>query len=188
LRKIVVNNKEIAFKVSSTLLDATLFINVPKLKTMKATKISCALKNVFGSIAYPRKVMYHSTLDEAIVGINKLLHPHLTIVDGIVALGRFPAKLNLLIACTDPFSTDWVAAQIMGYNPSRVRFLKIAKNEKLVHPSKIIVVGEKPEEFRRLFPRQSFMVATKENLQIKLLKAYCKITGDVLPPVMETHD
>lgn len=187
-RKIVVNNKEILFKVPSTILDADLFINVPKLKTMKATKITCALKNIFGCIASPQKVRYHSILHEAIVGINKILHPHLTIVDGIVALGRFPAKLNMLIASKDPFSTDWVAAQIMGYNPSRLGFLKIAKREKLVHPDKVIIVGENLEDFRQKFPRHNFMAATKENLQIRLLKAYCRITGDVLPPIMETPD
>lgn len=185
-RKIAVNNKRIVFKVPSTLLDADLFINVPKLKTMKATKISCALKNVFGCIASTRKVVYHPILDETIVGINKILHPHLNIVDGIVGLGSVPAKLNLLIASTDPFSTDWIAAKIMGYNPARVRFLKIARHEKLVHPNNIVVVGEKLEGFRQLFPHHSFIVTTKENIQIKLLRAYCKITGDVLPPIMET--
>lgn len=183
-KRATVSGKEIVLKVPSTLLDADLFINVPKLKTMKATKISCALKNIFGCIASPRKVKYHPILNEAIVGINKILHPHLTIVDGIVGLGRFPAKLNLLISSTDPFSTDWVAAKIMGYNPSRVGFLKISKKEKLLS-NDIVVAGEKIEEFRRLFPSHSFIAAKKENLQIKFLRAYCRITGDVLPPIME---
>ena len=183
-QRVRVGKKEITFKVPSTLLDADLFINVPKLKTMKATKISCALKNIFGCIASPRKVKYHPLLPEAIVGINKILRPHLTIVDGIIGLGRFPARLNLLIASTDPFAADWVAAKIMGYTPSSVKFLRIAKEEQLL-ANDVVVAGETIKEFQRLFPNHAFMAAEKEALQIKLLRAYCRITGDVLPPVME---
>ncbi len=186
-KRVTVGEKEMLFQVPTTLLEADLFINVPKLKTMKATKISCALKNIFGCIASPRKVKYHPILNEAIVGINKILHPHLNVVDGIVGLGRFPAKLNLLISSTNPFSIDWVAAKIMGHNPLRVKFLKISKAEELLS-NDIVIVGGRIEEFRQLFPRHSFIAATKEKTQIRLLRAYCRITGDVLPPVMEYSD
>jgi len=112
-----VNGQEIGFKIPKSLLETDLFISVPKLKTMRATGITCALKNIFGCIASPRKMVYHAILDRAIVGVNKILHPHLTIVDGLVALGRFPAKLNLIMAGVDPFSIDWIASHIMGYDP-----------------------------------------------------------------------
>jgi len=124
--KVKVGEREVNFKIPSLLLNSDLFINVPKLKIMRNVKITCALKNVFGCIASPRKIVYHPFLDEAIVGINKILRPDLTIVDGLVALGRHPVKLDLVMTSTDPFSIDWVAAQIMGYNPSRIKFLKIA--------------------------------------------------------------
>lgn len=64
------------------------------------------MKNIFGCIGYRRKIVYHPFLDEAIVGINKVLRPHLTVVEGLVALGRYPVKLVLIMASADPFSVD----------------------------------------------------------------------------------
>jgi uncharacterized protein (DUF362 family) len=60
-------------------------------------------------------MVYHPFLDEAIVGINKILRPHLNVADGVIALGRYPFNLGLIMASTDPFSIDWVASEIMGF-------------------------------------------------------------------------
>jgi len=181
-----VNQREISFEVPQLLLKSDLFINVPKLKIMRITKITCAMKNIFGCIGFRRKIVYHSFLNEAIVGINKVLRPHLTVVDGLVALGRFPVKLNLIMASVDVFSVDWVASQIMGYRPSSVKFLKIALKEKLGNPNGITTRGENVEEFKKIFPKPNF---TSSNywwgIQFWLLKAYHRIVGDVIPPALE---
>jgi len=181
-----VNKREISFKVPQLLLNSDLFVNAPKLKIMRATKITCAMKNVFGCIGYRRKIVYHPFLDEAIVGINKILRPHVTIVDGLVALGRFPVKLGLIMAGVDPFSVDWVASDIMGYNPSRVGFLKTAMKEKLGDSSGIATCGENVAEFKKVFPRENF-ASSKYSWSILfwLMKMYRKITGDVIPPFLE---
>lgn len=185
-KKIRVDGREIRFKIPQSLLKTDLFINVPKLKTMRATHITCALKNIFGCIASPRKIVYHPFLNEAIVGINKLLHPHLTIVDGLIALGRFPAKLELIMASVDPFSIDWIASQIMGYNPWRIGFLKVAINEKLGNPEGIQTSGESMIMFKNAFPKENFFSSGRWwNVQFKLLKLYSKIVKDVVPPLLE---
>ena len=185
-RKIRVNNHEMSFKVPQLLLKSDLFINVPKLKIMKATKITCAMKNIFGCIGFPRKVIYHHFLNEAIAGINKILHPHVTIVDGLVALGRFPVKLGLIMGSVDPFSVDWIASQIMGYEPSSVKFLKNAMEEKLGNPDDITIRGESVAEFKKIFPKEK-IISSKHlwNVQFWLLKAYTKIVGDIIPPALE---
>ncbi len=181
-----VNQREISFKVPQLLLKSDLFINVPKLKIMRATKITCAMKNIFGCIGFPRKVVYHSFLDEAIVGINKILRPHLTIVDGLVALGRFPVKLGLIMASADPFSVDWIASQIMGYSPSKVRFLKVAMKEKLANLNGIKTRGEGAIEFEKFFPKENFVSSRwLWGVQFRLLKLYRKIVKDVVPPALE---
>jgi uncharacterized protein (DUF362 family) len=181
-----INGRKISFKIPELLRKCDLFINVPKLKIMRVTKITCAMKNVFGCIGYPKKLVYHKFLDEAIVGINKILHPHLTIVDGLVALGRFPVKLGLIMAGVDSFSIDWTASRIMGYRPSSVRFLKMAMTEKLGDPSDIVIRGEKVEQFAQSFPKEGF-VSSKYlwNIEFSLLKAYQRLSGDVIPPVLE---
>jgi uncharacterized protein (DUF362 family) len=181
-----VDGHEISFKVPTLLKKCDLFVNVPKLKIMRATKITCAMKNIFGCIGFPKKLVYHNLLNEAIVGINKLLHPHLTIVDGLIGLGRCPAKLDLVMAGTDVFSVDWIASQIMGFNQSAVRFLELAVKEKVGNPDGVAVVGENPAEFAKIFPKEGF-VASKYlwSVQFWLLSAYRKVTGDIIPPVIE---
>jgi uncharacterized protein (DUF362 family) len=185
-REVQVNNRKIGFKVPRMLLQSDLFINVPKLKIMRETHITCAMKNIFGCIAYPRKVIYHPFLEEAIVGINKILKPHLNVVDGLVALGCFPVRLNLLMASENSFSVDWVAAQVMGYEPSQIKFLNLATKEALGNPKNIKVLGEKIETFRKDFPTENnFFARVKMRLQSSLLKTYSRISGDIIPPALE---
>jgi uncharacterized protein (DUF362 family) len=185
-KTVQVDKREITFKVPGLLLDSDLFIDVPKLKLMRIVKITCAMKNIFGCIGKPRKIVYHPILNETIVGINKVLKPHLTIVDGLVAAGRFPIKLNLIMASVDPFSIDWVASQIMGYKPSRVKFLKIAIKEKVGDPKGILTRGEEVEKFAKIFPKEGFISTSfLWSIQFWLLKAYQKIVGDIIPPVLE---
>ena len=187
LDKVVrVNHRELSYKVPKLLLESDLFVNVPKLKIMRTTKITCAMKNVFGCIGSPKKINYHPFLNEAIVGINKILHPHITIVDGLVALGRFPIKLGLIMASVDPFSVDWIASEIAGYRPSGVESLKIAAKEKLGNTEGILTRGESVADFKKIFPRPNF---TSSNywwgIQFWLLKTYRKISGDIIPPFLE---
>jgi len=184
--KVSVKGRNLEFEVPQSLLTADLFINLPKLKTMRMTKITCAMKNIFGCIATQRKLVYHPVLEEAIVGINKIIKPHLTIVDGLVGLGRFPVKLDLIMASADVFSVDWVAAQIMGINPRSVRFLKIAREESLGNPSGITTCGEDLNQFKKQFPREGLIPQKLSwSLQFGLLHLYKKVSGDVIPPFLE---
>jgi uncharacterized protein (DUF362 family) len=181
-----VHGHDFSFKVPQMLLKADLFINVPKLKVMRATKITCAMKNLFGCMGVHRKIIYHPFLNEAIVGMARLLHPHLTIVDGLIALGSNPKKLGLIMASVDPFSVDWIVSEIAGYKPRSVEFLKIAVKEKVGSPEGIITKGERPDEFAKAFPRVGFGSSdTLWKLQFWLLKAYHKMSGDIIPPVLE---
>jgi uncharacterized protein (DUF362 family) len=185
-KKVKVGKREISFKIPSSLLNCDLFINVPKLKIMRSVKVTCALKNIFGCIAMPRKIAYHPFLEDAIVGINKVLHPNLTIVDGLVALGQYPAKLDMVMASADPFSVDWVASQIMGYNPKRIGFLKVAMKENVGNPSGIVTRGESVAEFRKIFPIEPlFSVNRFWSPLLKLFKLYTTISGDVVHPSLE---
>jgi len=184
-KTVMVGERELSFQVPQLLLNCNLFINVPKLKVMRETKITCAMKNLFGCIGSSRKVVFHPFLDEAIVGINRVLRPHLTIVEGLVALGRFPVNLGILMAGVDPFSVDWIAAQIIGYEPSRIRFLRIAMKEKLGTPEGITTKGVNVKELKGIFPKAGFTFSNYWwNFQSWLLKMYCKMVGDIIPPAL----
>jgi len=186
VEKAKVNGYEIDFQVPISLKKSDLFINMPKLKIMRETRITCALKNIYGCIAFPRKIVYHSMLSEAIVGINKILHPHLTIVDGLVALGRFPIKLGLIMISRDSFSTDWVASKIMGYNPEKIDFLRIAREEKIGDLNGIETRGENIVYFAKIFPKENFFSSKFWwDAQFRLFRLYAKIVKDIVPPMLE---
>jgi len=187
-RKISVNGHEIKFKVPRTLLETDFFINVPKLKTMREVRMTCAMKNLFGCIASRTKIAYHPILNEAIVGINRILRPHLTVVDGVVALGRFPVKLGLIMAGSDSFSVDWTASRAMGYDPSKIAFLRMSLREKMGKPEEIAIRGEDVEAFAEMFPRENPATSRRSwKIQLGLLKLYCRIVGDIIPPVLEEN-
>ena len=181
----IVNGKKIKLKIPKILLNNNILINIPKLKIMKETHLTCALKNVFGCISTPRKIMYHKNLKETIVAVNKIIKTDAVIVDGIIALGNKPFNLNLIMGGKNPFSVDWEASKLMGYPPKKVGFLNLAYKEGLGDPKKIKLIGDPAEEF--IFPSINNTISKNSfKILLKMLKLYSKIVGDVVPPMLET--
>jgi len=186
-KQVVVNRRRFTLPVAKPMLNADLLINVSKLRTHRLTNVSCCLKNMFGSIPVPRKIVYHSHLSEVIVGINKLIKPHLAVIDGIVALGKNPVKVGLCLAGEDQLAVDFVAAKIMGYNPRRIKQLMLAEKEGVGICTNLKIIGVQDlTKFSKKFPRENYFIF---NLlwQVKLaaLDAYIKLTKDTRPPVLD---
>jgi hypothetical protein len=58
--------------------------------------------------------------------------------------------------------------------------------EKIGDPRGLVTCGERVEDFAQSFPKQGFM--PKKYLwafQLSLLKAYQKLSGDIIPPALE---
>jgi len=128
---IEVNKAKFKFYVPELFYNADLVVNVPKPKYMMDVKITCALKNMFGCNAYPRKFVYHRALNEAIVAINKLIKTDLVVVDGLTVSGKYTKKLNLVMSSMDPVALDAAASRIMGINPESVKQIVLASREGL---------------------------------------------------------
>jgi uncharacterized protein (DUF362 family) len=143
------------FMVPKIIRDADLCVNVPKMKYMSFTKISAALKNIYGCNPYPRKFEYHSKLDRVIVALNKVMPFDLHVLDGLTVCGSKTLRLGLVMASQDPVAVDAVAAKIMGINPKSVVHLRLAEKEGLGKTS-FIAKGVDIDYFRRRFPRRSF--------------------------------
>jgi len=139
--------------IPRTIKEADLLINVPKIKYMTQTKISCALKNIFGANPAPSKFRLHPQLDQAIVAINKAMKFDLHILDGIIAPGNPPRRMNLVMASQDPVAFDAAASRIAGVNPKTVKHIMLAQKEGLgtIH---FTPKGESLETFARLYPRK----------------------------------
>jgi uncharacterized protein (DUF362 family) len=187
-KEVVVNHRKIVLPVAQPMLDADLLINVPKLRTHRLVTISCGLKNLFGAIAKPRKVTYHPHLNEVIVGINKVLKTDLTVIDGIIALGKLPIKMGLVLASVDQLAADYIAARVMGYDPHRITHLELARKEGVGNSIDIMIKGvEDLDRFSKIFPKENyFLFNLLWELELGVLNAYLKITGDTRPPVLDS--
>ena len=147
------------FMIPQTIQNADLRINVPKIKYLVHTKISCALKNIFGCNPYPNKFKYHKKLNEAIVALNKAMKFDLCILDGIIVSGTQPRKLGLIMASRDPVALDFAAAKIAGVNPKSVRHIMLAGKEGIGNTS-FIPKGANPTHFAKRYPRRSVAYKT----------------------------
>jgi uncharacterized protein (DUF362 family) len=110
-------------EIPELILDSFL-ISMAKLKTHILTTISCALKNVYGGLPRPRKIVYHPFLDDAIVDANLAMKAKFSIVDGVVAhVGTqgpaygIPVRGNLVVAGDDPVSVDSACSKLFGFTP-----------------------------------------------------------------------
>jgi uncharacterized protein (DUF362 family) len=150
-----VEDEVFEFSVPRIIRDADLCVNVPKMKYMFFTKISAALKNIYGCNPYPKKFEYHSKLDKVIVGLNKVMPFDLHVLDGLTVCGSKTLRLGLVMVSQDPVAVDAVGAKIMGVNPKSVAHLRLAEKEGLGKTS-FIAKGVDINYFRRRFPRRSF--------------------------------
>ena len=144
------------FMIPQTIQNADLRINVPKIKYMVKTKISCSLKNIFGCNPYPNKFKYHQKLDETIVALNKAMKFDIHILDGIIVSGSQPRKLDLVMASPDPVALDAAATKIAGVNPKSVRHIMLANKERLGNTS-FIPKGIDPKFFEKRYPKKRFV-------------------------------
>jgi len=151
--KVKVENETFEFMIPKIIKKADLRINVPKMKYMIFTKISCALKNIFGCNPYPKKFKYHSKLNNVIVALNKAMPFGLHILDGIIVCGSKTSKLGLIMASQDPVAMDAAAATIMGVNPHSIRHIMLAEKEGL-GKSSFIVKGMDLNYFRSRYPKR----------------------------------
>ena len=116
--------------MGKTSLDADLIINLPKLKTHKYATITCALKNMFGCIPDPLRVVYHRNIHKTIADINSLfIDKTFVVLDGIRCMeGQGPIwgnsiDMNLMGFCDDMLVNDCVCAEIMGFEPLEIKHI-----------------------------------------------------------------
>jgi uncharacterized protein (DUF362 family) len=144
--------------VAKTILQADLKINVPKIKYIRdPIKLTCALKNIFGCIPFPRKSRYHPQLAEAIVAANKAMRFDLCVVDGNIVSGIEPRRLGLVMASRDPVAIDAAAAKIAGLNPRSIKYLQLAHQEGL-GTAHYVEKGSPSNCFSKCYPRKTSQI------------------------------
>lgn len=144
------------FKMSKTMLEVDYLISLAKLKTHTQQKITCIMKNQFGSIPHKYKIIYHPRLTEAIYDATAARLPDLNIIDGLVSMegngptNGIPRRTKLLLASNDPVAMDYCCARLMGFNPMSVPHLKLACERKLGN-TVYDIIGNPPDPFNLRF-------------------------------------
>ena len=132
------------------ILDADVVINLPKLKTHNWDWISGALKNWVGIVRPDVRSAHHdaATYDEYIDLLFRV-PAQLIVMDGLVrGVGNGPGAnrgefYGGVLASTDPVALDAVAAQVLGFDPGSIGFVRTAAERGLGigDPRRIAVVG-----------------------------------------------
>jgi uncharacterized protein (DUF362 family) len=147
--------------VSELLFEFDRLINVALMKTHLNCLVSLGMKNLKGCIRNEDKAAFHrdADLDRAIVALNRLVRPDLTIVDGALGMegmgpgGGRPARFGHIFAGMHAPAVDAVAASAMGVEVREARTLKFAVEQALLNPKMIRVVGASLPAIRRRFER-----------------------------------
>jgi uncharacterized protein (DUF362 family) len=187
-KEVSINGERVSLPINRILMETDLLINVPTLKTHREIGFTCAMKNIFGAIANPWKYGYHKALSQTIVAINKIVKSNIVIVDGIIASGKTPKKMGVIITGDDAYSTDIIVSDLLGYGASKVSYLNLAKKEGLAKPGKIEIIEKsiKYNEIKKAFPKPNY---TLDEIiwksELRALKLYAKIVGDIIPPVLD---
>jgi uncharacterized protein (DUF362 family) len=143
------------------LVTESAIISAAKMKTHVATKVTLGMKNMFGLLPDKLKMKYHAKgISKVIVDINTVLKPHLTVIDGFIAMeGKgpvdgSPVKMDLIIAGKDPVATDATAARVMGIDPNEISHIRTAHKKGLGNIDNIEIVGSQLEDVKRVFKRK----------------------------------
>ncbi len=121
----------------ATLKRADLIVSLPKMKTHHWAGVTLSMKNLFGVMpgvyyGWPKNVLHHCGIDNSIVDITATVRPDLAIIDGIVGMEGdgpimgTPRQSNLLVMGTNLPAVDATAARLMGFQPQRLPFLRVA--------------------------------------------------------------
>ena len=132
----------------------TNIVHLPTMKTHVFTTMTGAMKNAFGGLLHRKRHWTHSVIHETLtdlLAIQKEIHPGLfAVMDGTFA-GDGPGPRAMrwhikdrILASNDQVAIDAVAAQMMGFDPMNIKFIRLAHERGLGcgDVSKINVVGE----------------------------------------------
>jgi len=113
-------------------------ISLPVLKDHSMVTATIAMKNMFGLAPAPHyrgswnKSKLHSpSTHRSIVDICLYRRPDLCVVDASMALTGMhlagtPRKLGLVLAGFDPVAVDAVGAGLLGHDPAKIEYLRLA--------------------------------------------------------------
>jgi len=150
-------------------------ISLCTMKTHVFTVTTGAIKNYFGMLRkirhYAHRYIHSAIID--LLAIQKEIHPQLIgLMDGaVVGSGPGPRAMkwqieNYLLASSDFVALDSVAAKMMGFQPLKIKYLKLGEKKGLgiADPRKIKVIGKKTNKVNLGFKQTDTLASRGQKL------------------------
>ena len=129
--------------ISSGIDNFDYIVSIPVMKTHMHCRVTLSLKNMKGCLRGREKVRLHQlpqpaipidekTLDLAIADLATVLLPDIVLIDGSIGMeGLGPSagvvkRVDVVLASTNCFAADAVAAVLMGLNPEEIPHLRLS--------------------------------------------------------------
>jgi len=167
------------FKIPKMFLGKNI-LHLPTMKTHGHTIITGSMKNAFGGLITKRRHHSHKKIHKILVEllqIQKEIHPGIfTVMDGTVCgdgagpRTMMPKIKNYILASEDSVAIDAIAAKMMGFDPMKIPFIKIAHDKGLGigDLGQIDIVGENIKNVNFHFKtRKSLVVFMDQTLRTK---------------------
>ena len=126
------------FYFPRSVVEADLIVSLPKMKTHHWVGVTGAMKNLYGTLpgikyGWPKNVLHFNGIPQTVHDINASLPRTIAIVDGITCmegdgpiLGT-PKSMGLVLVGTNATAVDATMARIMGLDPAKVSYLRLAE-------------------------------------------------------------
>jgi len=113
-------------------------ISLPVLKNHSFTATTIAMKNMFGIApgkfyagSWNKSKLHSPSTDKSVVDVCLYKRPDLSVVDASVALkgSHLSGKqknIGLILASFDPVAVDALGSELLGHNPKRLQYLRLA--------------------------------------------------------------
>ena len=137
-------------------------IHLPTVKTHGHTTTTGSMKNAFGGLIPKYRHHAHRKIHEVLVdllAIQREIHPGIfTVMDGSVCgNGAGPRTMepfigDIILASNDPVSIDAAAAKVMGFDPMKIDYIKMAHDRGLGNGDldQVEILGIDKEDFNGL--------------------------------------
>ncbi len=146
----------------NTALSADLIVSLAKMKTHHWAGATLSMKNFFGLVpgaiyGWPKNILHQIGIPQSIVALNRVFRKTFAIVDGIVGMegngpiqGK-PRQSGVLVMGANLPAVDATCCRIMGIDPERLDYLRLACELGHIEESRIIQRGESIASVRTQF-------------------------------------
>lgn len=158
-------------EIPEPLINSGIFIDMCLMKTHKLTNVTLGLKNLFGCIPFYDRVLMHKFIHELLPDAVSILKPNIALMDAIVGMegdgpiAGIPKRMNLILCSDNVVALDYVAAQIMGFNPEKIKHISNAVKKMPIEP--LSIYGSSVDEVKSKFKPAAYDLISKLEREVQ---------------------